>query len=442
MKISRKIILRAAIALILLLMLALIALAGLWWYQTPHRFPSTARLMTDRPEFAAYAELFNAEQNDYRINVIYREEPATAGTAGLSNIDLVVAPFLNNPDLITTYRPLTKLFPEEEAVNEQLLEPRRFYQQFLDLGRDREGLQRLLPVSFNLPTLTFLEGDREVDEESFSLNLESIQEESGSYNLETDGRYSRMGFSPRWNPEVLYVKTNLFETSFRAKRSGAGASAPVEWDEGSLERTVTFIRNWIETVNQGRGREQDFIDIFMYDPPLKLLAEKRILFTYMTLSDFFQIAPERRRNLDFQWIAREDVIPVEDDALFIGIPNSAQARPAAEAFLLWFFSPETQIAIIEANQFKRMRTFGIADGLSSLPAVNENYLPRFFPSLVGHIPPEDYLRFPLPLPRQWNQIKEELIIPWLLEKASVEEPESIPPLQERIDLWYRQQSSE
>lgn len=448
MKISRSVLLKMAGLFLVLLFVTLLILAGIWWYRNPRRFPGTATLMTDRPEFTAYAELFNARQDEFRVNVIYREDPALAAIGNTGGIDLVVAPYLNNPGIITTFRSLDSLFPvvdetvvEDEAGAEDhqagLLDTALFYRQFLERGRDSEGVQRLLPVSFDLPALSFLAGKREAGEGSFSLNLESIREESSSYNQQEEERYTRMGFSPRWNPEVLYVKTSLFETSFHSPGIGK-----VDWDGTELERTVTFIRDWIDTVNMGLEKEQEFIDTFLYDPPLKLLIEERILFAYMTLSEFFRIAPERRSSLDFQWMARRDIIPVEDDALFIGIPGTARARPAAEAFLLWFFSTETQTAILEANQFKRMRTFGIADGLSSLPGVNENQLPRFFPSLVGHIPPEDFLRFPLPLPARWSRLKEEIVIPWLQDKASVQNPDAIPPLEEQIELWFRQRSRE
>lgn len=288
-------------------------------------------------------------------------------------------------------------------------------------------------MSFDLPALAFLKSSRSGNQQ-FSLNLESIQEESAAYNVIKDGRFNRMGFSPRWDPEVLYEKTALFQTNFtEAEKTGQ-----VTWNQEALDQAIAFIREWITTVNQGLELEQQFIDTFLYDPPIKLLSDGRILFTYSTLQNFFHLAPEKRSALDFRWMAKNDLIPVNDDILFIGIPNAAVARPAAGAFLLWFFQSDTQKKLLESSQFKRMRTFGIADGFSSLSSINEEIIPQYFPSLVGHIPPENYLSFPLPLPSRWNAMRKDVIIPWLLEKASADDPDQIPDLSERLETWYRQ----
>lgn len=423
---------------VLFLLFAAAAAGFLFWFTNPARFPSTATLWTDRAEFAAYAELFNASQDEYRIEVVFRREPAR--TAG-SGPDLVVSPFLNDPATITGFAPLKTLFADGKRSTDKhtglpLLTEEQFYSGFLDPGKNGENGQTVLPVSFNLPALAFLKEGRDGGDQLFSLNLDIIREESAAFNTLQNGNFVRMGFSPRWNPEVLYVKTALFDTGFR---SGPEPGSVV-WDEGQLDEAVTFIRDWIGSVNQGLEMEQYFIDTYMYDPPIKLLTEGRILFTYTTLRDFFHLQPDIRSSLDFRWMASEGSIPVADDALYIGIPLAADAKPAARTFLLWFFSRETQIELIRSAQFKRMRTFGIAEGLSSLRSINEEIIPQFYPSLVGHIPPENFLSFPPPLPPRWNSIRKEVVIPWLLETAAEAEPERAGSLQERLDVWFRQKS--
>lgn len=445
MGISKKRIIQISILAAIAVLLSLASFSFYLWYRNPARFPSTASLMTDRPEFAAYAELFNAQQSRYRIQIVYQKHPAAAVQQGSklgAECDLVAGPFLNSPDSLASFHSLKPLFQSEKRTESKdlsfpLLEKEAFYQNLLEMGEDSTGVQRLLPLSFNLPALIYQEKNRNAQKEVFSLNLESIQEESAAYNLEDDDSLEKMGFSPLWNPEVLYVKTGLFHTNFRSS-----ADRKIVWEQDHLEKTIDFIREWIASVNGGFDMEQDFIDTFLYDPPVKLLSEGRILFSYFTLRDFFHLDPERRSSLDLRWMARNDSIPVADDVLYIGMLSGAEAKPAAEAFLLWLLSIDSQKKILESSSFKRLRTFGIAEGLSSLRAVNENVLPQYYPSLVGHIPPESYLDFPAALAPKWDLLKQEIIVPWLLEQSSRDQTPEEEELQGNIDRWYRQQASE
>jgi hypothetical protein len=437
---NRRWILAGASVMILLL---LAATGFFLWYKNPARFPSTAKLWTNRPEFAAYAELFNASQEQYRVEIMYRREPAISVETELAaaadtadSPDLIAGPYLNNPEILHYFSSLQSLF--QSKGEEPLLQESHFYRQFLQLGRGTSEEQLLLPVSFNLPTLVFHKQNRSDNDQQFSLNLDIIQEESADYNSRRDGRFVRMGFSPRWNPAMLLIKSMLFQTDFRAS---TGSPVP-EWNHEELNRSLEYIREWIQEVNQGLEAEQIFSDSYLYDPPVKLLADERILFSYSTLRDFIHIIPENRSDLDFRWIAKDDIIPVLPDALFIGVPSTAEAKPAAHAFLLWFFSPSTQALLLDSSQFKRMRTFGITDGLSSLSSVNEEHIPRYFPSLVGHIPPANYLSFPSPLPSRWNSLQRDVIIPWLLEAASADDLSSIQPLSRQLDIWVRQRPAD
>ncbi len=73
---------------------------------------------------------------------------------------------------------------------------------------------------------------------------------------------------------------------------------------------------------------------------------------------------------------------------------------------------------MEKVQEQRLRIFGIAEGFSSLQHVNEGTFPRFYPALVGHIPPAEYLRIPGSLPPEWKKMKEEILIPWLVRETT------------------------
>ena len=53
---------------------------------------NTAKLWTDIPEVAAYVEIFNASQTDYRVELVYEENPADyAKLTSASAPDIVIS---------------------------------------------------------------------------------------------------------------------------------------------------------------------------------------------------------------------------------------------------------------------------------------------------------------------------------------------------------------
>jgi hypothetical protein len=109
-----------------------------------------------------------------------------------------------------------------------------------------------------------------------------------------------MGFSPQWDPEILYIKAVLLGADFHETAQGQLA-----WNEEHLRDAVKYIRTWMLDVNGGPGREQEFTDKYLYDPSYKLIDSGRIAFYYTTLRDFFGIPAEKRKEIDYRWIAKE-----------------------------------------------------------------------------------------------------------------------------------------
>ena len=176
-----------------------------------------------------------------------------------------------------------------------------------------------------------------------------------------------------------------------------------------------------------------------YDPPYKLLGTERILFSYTNLVDFMAIQKKKRADLEFHYIGEENRIPVLDDIVFAGIPKKARNRNAARAFIIWFFQPETQLLCMETARFKRMRTFGIAEGFSPFYKINEQNFPQFYPELGGHIPPPEFLKFPEPLPLEWHTIKNEVLKPYLTREAG--HTGSIESFDTLLQKWMIQQTN-
>jgi ABC-type glycerol-3-phosphate transport system substrate-binding protein len=384
-----------------------------------------AVLWTDRPEFTFYAEQFNASQDKYKVEAYYFESPAQKLTDGIENPDIVAASWLKSASTRALFLPLDSLLSHET------ISQNAFYPRLLALGYI-EGKQYLLPVAFNIPAMVFARNYSQPLSNPFTIDMEEIMDRGKAYNAETNGVYTRMGFSPSWSDEFLFITATLFNTGFRE-------ASPLAWDPLALERALVYVQQWISGANTSIQAEDDFSFKYLYDPPAKLVSSGRILFTYMDSSEFFTLAEERRANLDFRWIAEKDVIPLDEWSVYYGIHKKTKSKKAAMAFTEWFFQAGTQRKLLEAAKSKRLleNSFGIGGGFSAMRTVTEQIFPHFYPSLLGHMPPESFLSPPNILPRNWMTLKERVILPYLHDRIRNAGKEDIRPLERRITDWYR-----
>jgi hypothetical protein len=387
---------------------------------------STIILWTDKPEVAAYVEEFNAVQEKYRIEIIYKKNPGLILGKSNTPVDLVISEFLNSPEIIDLFSPINDVY-EEDKMNLSI-----FYSGLLDLGYKDEELF-LLPVSFNLPTVMFKKITSTEDIPTFYMNPSDLKETSISFNNSSDSEFEVMGFSQRWDSEVLFLNSVLMGTSFKTLSSGI-----LSWNDQKLSEALELSKTWSQEVNGGLENEKEFTTKFLYDPSYKLIEKDRILYYYSDIVNFFSIAPEKRKELDFRWFAAEDRIPVLGNILYSGIPITAKNRDGAVSFFYWFFNPETQTKLLKSTQIKRMDTFGFANGFSSLREINENEIPIIYPNLVGSIPKGSSLIFPNTLPLYWTELKTKVIKPWMYDQTGDNPQET--SLQIAIDEWLKQKS--
>ncbi len=408
-----------------LLLTSSILLLTVLFSACPNTSRTTAVLCTNRPEFTAYAESFNTAQDEYRIIISYDDKPRQKiNGENTCDFDLIIDFFLNSREYLDRFASLEGLFLEEQ------LDPDLFYQPLFQQGR-YENQQVLLPISFNLPALMFnSRSDIEIPD-SFMLSLDRLSEMNTLFSSKEEETFTTLGLSLRWDPELLYLVSLLKGTNFRESETGA-----LLWNSRGLKTAVDYIRTWTFETNGGLKPENVFEQKYMVEPPYNLISKNRILCYYSDLSEFYSIPAQRRENLNIRWLAEENQIPVLPGPLFAAIPHGAPGIRGAKAFLTWFLDPENQEKLLSSTRYKRLRTFGIAGGFSSLPAVNEQILPTYYPNLVGYIPSSAYLDFPRPLPPEWPDIKEEVILPWLSIQAETTETDEL--MGQWIEAWTRQ----
>jgi hypothetical protein len=373
---------------------------------------------TDQAEVAAYVEYFNAHQEEIRVELRYSEEPARSVLDESGVPDLILAEGLTSADV------LEQLYPVDRFLKREKINGEAFYQDLLASGR-YENRQAALPFSFVLPTVVYDPASNGSDIPNLVLSLEYLRNKGAAFNQLVRGSYNRMGFSPLWNSNFLYLGSALMGADFREQKSNN-----LIWNDEVLAEAVAYFRSWVEETNGGYALEQGFLNRYMYEPYTNLLKERRIRF-YLTDSRLlFRALEAREDTVDFRWLAHEGKIYALEKTLYLGMPKKAGNRRGARLFMEWLFDPETQRTLLEINQEKNLKMLGLLGGFSSLREINERDFPRIYPVMIGRIPAEDFLRFPDPLPLDWQRLKAEVLLPWLYEQAT--EAESGAGLAERL----------
>jgi len=397
---------------------------------------AAVQIWTDRPEFALYGEYYNNSQNQYKVNVRYMEFPLNELTRSNSP-DIIIASWLKNTSMQSSFKNINNIFGTRK------LSRNIFYPILLAAGRVERN-QFLLPVSFNIPALIFSkENERELSNQ-FTVSFEEIKEISLKYNTITSGSYTRMGFSPLWSSRFLLAASVLHGASFREDESQQGQAArtvnriPLIWDSSALEQSMVFINDWTKEINTSSQMEEDFTFKYFFESAERLIHSGRIFFSFIESSSLFLIGEEVMPALDFRWIMEEEMIPLTEDMLMLGVPKWAKSETAARAFILWFFNLENQRQLLDYFRSNRLNEniFGICGGFSALSSVTEQVYPVFYPKLLGRMPPSEYFLEPNQLPANWAAMRERVILPYLSERARSDTGD-IYPLERRITDWVR-----
>ena len=389
-------------------------------------------LWTNQSEFITYAELFNETRSDVKVLVVYKENPVEAFPPAKDEDlpDIIVGPWLKNRRIRGNFMPLDYMF------DDRLIERSAFYPQLLKLG-SVNNKQYLLPVSFNLSALIFSTDYADIIPDNYMLNPDQIRDAAALLNKMNDkGVYTSMGFAPRWTPEFLYRITKLYGADFS---EAANKKETFKWNVHALDEGIAYLRDWTESVNTSTAAEDDYQFKYLYNPGIKWVSEKHCLFAHIVGSDLFKISPERLQGIDFRWIQKDNKIPVEEDMVSMGLYKYSKNIPAAELFIMWFMNAENQKNMLEWRSKLNLYTssFGISGGFSSIRSVNERIFPVFYPALIGNLPSAEYLSVPNILPANWKEIKNAVILPYLLAATNTRFAASEKPLEQFIAEWKR-----
>lgn len=387
-------------------------------------------IWTENAEFAGYAELFNATHTDIQVTVRYKENPygALPPAKDEQKPDIIIGSSHRDNKACQYMLPLDYLFTEQNLTRTD------FYEPLIEMGFSQEH-QYMLPISFNMPAVIFSTENDMLIPDPYSLSLDEIRDAATAFNIQNNnGIHTQMGFAPIWDSSFLYTAAKLKGISFKEYNGS------VIWDQLALKDTVSYLRKWTEESNTSTTAEQDYQYKYLNIPSLKWITGGDTLFAYTTSDVLFTKAPEKLQDIDYRWLQQNGKTPIEDKVIFIGLNKDSHKKREGETFILWLLNTDNQKQILEWTRTLNYvsASFGICGGFSSLKPVNEQVFPIFYPKLLGNLPQESELTIPYALPDRWESIKEQVILPYLLDATDTTAENEITSLEDRLSAWNKQ----
>ena len=386
-------------------------------------------IWTSCSEFVQYIELFNKTHKENNAILVYKENPALSIPPARDETppDIIIGSWLRNDAPYKYCKPLDYIFYNK------ILSSDVFYKQLFEAGQ-KNNLQFLLPVSFNLPTIVFSQENKNLVPDNYTLTFEQIRKTGAEFNTKNDkGVFTKIGFTPLSNNDFLYLSTKIFDVNFREE------NGKIIWNSEKLQETTDKLKDWIFTENESAQIEQDFAFKYLFMPYYRQVISDRTLYAYTTSDQLFKTIKNQDFGIDYRWVVQNKKIPIEDSMIMLGIYKECRNQLGATEFISWFFNVDNQQKILERKEKLNLDTelFGISGGFSSIRDVTEHILPVFYTHLLTNLPPSQMLSVPQKLPARWDSYKSLVIEPYLRSVITAQPEENVMSIEDLESEWRR-----
>lgn len=386
-------------------------------------------IWTSCSEFVQYIELFNKIHKENNAILVYKENPALSIPPASDETppDIIIGSWLRNDKPYKNFKPLDYIFYNK------ILSSDVFYQQLFEAGQ-KNNVQFLLPVSFNLPAIVFSQKNKELVPDNYTLTLEQIRKTASEFNTKNKkGAFTKIGFTPLSNNDFLYLSTKIFKVDFREEKE------KIIWNSDKLKKTTDALKDWIYTENESAQTEMDFAFKYLFMPYYRQVISDRTLYAYTTSDQLFKTIKNQDFGIDYRWIVQDKKIPIEDSMIMLGIYKDCQNQPGATEFISWFFDADNQQMILERKEKLNLDTelFGISGGFSSVRDVTEHILPVFYTHLLTNLPPSQMLSVPQKLPARWDSYKSLVVEPYLRSIITAQTEDIVMSMEDLESEWRR-----
>lgn len=211
------------------------------------------------------------------------------------------------------------------------------------------------------------------------------------------------------------------------------------WDAELHDQGFQIIRQWQNRWNSGPEEEQLYVERFLYEPWFRLLDTERVLAVYKPSQELFSWYFFEEDQWDFRWVADEDgELLALENVVYGGIPQTATRRSEAQNLLNWLSNPAVQVQLVQDKLDNHVDSFGLFGGFSLNGEANERIAREIRPVLMGRLPDPETVRFPAPRPRYWDEAREQVVEPFLLNAVRQTSPPDGAALVRSLARWYDQ----
>jgi hypothetical protein len=379
--------------------LALIAVAALAVSAYSCRTSSTSlRIVTDVPEVLEYLEYLRREGDVGDIRVDYLEDPDRIVALGGVRPDLIISTEIAHDDFSEFLRPipLRRLEGQSRTVADGFVLADLYPESYEPFVRD--NAVRVLPLAFDLPILYLGEDYATRLSGRTTISYTELLTLSRESNRLSGDNFTDMGFSTLRNLRFI-------ELMIRDLTDTRGSLPPRD----SLAEALEEIDGLLDEYQQGPSAQLYFNAVFAYAPDHAELADGRLSSAMGSLFDMVNASGSLISEYPFLWLASQAGVEVISPGIYAGILKQSPRGARATAFLRLMLSSRMQAGFLKADRGADLAIF--LDRMSSNRLVNERIVPEINAGL--QFPSSEDLRFPgIPDPL-WDDMRAEVLTPWL-----------------------------
>jgi hypothetical protein len=378
-------------------------------------------IVTDIPEVLEYLEYLRSEATAADLKVRFIEDPDRQVALGGIRPDIIISSDIAHSEFSSFLHPipLFRLEGPGKSIDDGFVLSDLYagaYRPFL-----RENAISLVPLAFDLPILYLSESYAEILSGSSSIKYRELMGLSLENNRRSGDNFSEMGFSSLRNLRFMELLIRDF--------SGSRERIP---EPREMESALEMVDGLLAEYEQTPSAQIYFNEVFAYAPDHADMSEGRLYAVMSTLHERSRAANSQISDFPYIWLSSDDGIEVLGPGVYAAVLRGSRRKRAATELIRLMLSSRIQAGYISLNRGTDPSLF--LGRLSTNRLVNERIIPEINPGLT--FPDESSLMFPQSPDPLWEEIRRDVLIPWLGEHFANDET-SIETLYRNIETYYK-----
>lgn len=370
--------------------------------------PGRVTIITDMPEVLDYLEFLRSNTEIPNIDIVFSENPDRAIAVGGVHADLIISSSIGHEDFQDYLHaiPMRRFQGWNKALNDGfLLED--LYEASLQPFIQNRAI-RVIPLAYDIPIMYVSDSIDAQLETRTSLTYSEFLNIADEYNRFSGDNYSSMGFSSLRDLHFIVLLLRNF--------SGSRGTMPAQAD---FDNTLSQINTFLAAHDQKPEGQLYFNTVFAYSPDHAVMDAGRLQSAFGTLSTFND-ERESYSEQPFIWIGGEEGIEILTPGIYVGVTKMSRQKFRSISFIRRLLSSSNQRAYLLQDD---SRTFSAFLGRFSTNRITNSVVADNINNNI-RFPSEENLLFPGVPDPLWDNLRDEVLIPWLSKYYSGDEANS------------------